>query len=119
MHLQVEFATIQWGEKWHTPGVKEWNHLVEKCDYERKEVNESGYDVAGYFFYNKKDHSKFIFLPISLWSDELEYWTSETGKPLNGSSAAYTFHSSNGKVSCTSTADINNTGFAIRPVFVE
>lgn len=114
-----DIATINWGEKWHTPSVKEWNFLVEKCDYERKEANESGYDVAGYFFYNKKDHSKFIFLPVSLWSDELEYWTSETGEPLNGGSAAYTFHSSNGKVSCTSTADINSRGFAIRPVFVE
>ena len=114
-----DISTITWGEKWHTPSVKEWNLLVEKCDYERKEANESGYDVAGYFFYNKKDHSKFIFLPVSLWSDELEYWTSETGEPLNGSSAAYTFHSSNGKVSCTSTADINSRGFAVRPVFVE
>ena len=114
-----DISTITWGEKWHTPSVKEWNLLVEKCDYERKEANESGYDAAGYFFYNKKDHSKFIFLPVSLWSDELEYWTSETGEPLNGSSAAYTFHSSNGKVSCTSTANINSRGFAVRPVFVE
>ena len=114
-----DIVTITWGEKWHIPSVKEWNLLAEKCDYERKEANESGYDVAGYFFYNKKDHSKFIFLPVSLWSDELEYWTSETGEPLDGNSAAYTFHSSNGKVNCTSTADINSRGYAIRPVFVE
>ena len=114
-----DIATIQWGEKWHTPSVKEWNLMIEKCDYERKEANESGYDVAGYFFYNKKDQSKFIFLPVSLWSDELEYWTSETGEPLDGNSVAYTLHSSNGKVGCTNTADINSRGFAVRPVFVE
>ena len=98
--------------------MKEWNLLVAKCDYERKEADKSGYDVAGYFFYNKKDRSKFIFLPVSLWSDELEYWTSETSEPLNGKSAAYTF-SSNGKVGCTYSADINSRGFAVRPCFVE
>ena len=110
-----DIATITWGEKWHIPSVEEWNLLVEKCDYERKEAEESGYGVAGYFFYNKSDRSKYIFLPVSTWSGELEYWTSE----ISGSSNARTFRSNNGYVGCMGTAGIESTGFAVRPVFVE
>ena len=112
-----DIATITWGEKWHVPSREEWNLLVEKCDYERKEADKSGYGVAGYFFYNKKDRSKFIFLPVSTWSGELAYWTSE----ICESTSAHTFRShSNGEVGCLGwIAGIESTGFAIRPVFVE
>ena len=112
-----DIATITWGEKWHVPSREEWNLLVEKCDYERKEASESGYGVAGYFFYNKKDRTKFIFLPVSTWSGELAYWTSE----IYESTSAYTFKStSNGEVGCLGwIAGIESTGFSIRPVFVE
>lgn len=110
-----DVATLTWGEKWHVPSREEWNLLVEKCDYERKEAEDSGYGVAGYFFYNKEDRSKFIFLPVSAWSDELCYWTSE----IYESTSAYTFRSSNGDVGCMGRAGIISTGFAIRPVFVE
>lgn len=110
-----DIATLTWGEKWHVPSREEWALLVESCDYERKEADESGYGVAGYFFYNKVDHSKFIFLPVSTWNDELEYWTSEIIEVTN----AYTFNSYNGNVGCLGTAGIISTGFAIRPVFVE
>ena len=111
-----DIVTITWGEKWHTPTQEEWSLLVAKCDHERKEAYESGYGVAGYFFYNKKDHNKFIFLPISNWSNELQYWTSDAIDAGN----AYTFTSENGKVGCIGWyAGFNSTGFAIRPVFVE
>ena len=112
-----DIATITWGEKWHTPSPEEWNLLVAKCDYERKEADESGFGVAGYFFYNKKDRSKFIFLPISTWSGELAYWSSE----ICESTSAHTFRShSNGEVGCLGwIAGIESTGFAVRPVFVE
>ena len=114
-----DIATIKWGEKWHIPSPEEWKLLVEKCDYERKEADKSGYDVAGYFFYNKKDHSKYIFLPVSLWSDELEYWTSVISEPDEGICVAHTFNSFKGNVGCLNRASINSRGFAIRPVFVE
>ena len=90
------------------------------CDYERKEADQSGYGVAGYFFYNKSDRSKFIFLPVSTWSNELAYWTSEICEVFDGSGLAYTFSSVNGKAGCLGfRAGIESTGFAIRPVFVE
>ena len=114
-----DIATITWGEKWHTPSRKEWNLLLEKCDYERKGANESGYGVAGYFFYNKSDHDKFIFLPVSTWSNELEYWSSEISEPEDNTCVAYIFESSGQMVSCKNTADIESTQFAVRPVFVE
>ena len=114
-----DIATIKWSEKWHTPSVEEWNMLVQKCDYERKEADKSGYGVAGYFFYNKKDRSKFIFLPVSLWSDELEYWTSEISEPVDGISSAHTFNSSKGNVGCINVAPLSSRGYAVRPVFVE
>ena len=114
-----DIATITWGEKWHTPSVEEWSLLVEKCDYERKEANESGYGVAGYFFYNKKDRSKFIFLPVAPWNDELEYWTSEISDSYNGFASARTFNGYNGEIGCLGTAGVQETGFAVRPVFVE
>lgn len=114
-----DIATIKWGEKWHTPSPEEWKLLVEKCDYERKEADKSGYDVAGYFFYNKKDHSKYIFLPVSLWSDELEYWTSVISEPDEGICAAHTFNSSKGNVGCIDVAPLSSRGYAVRPVFVE
>lgn len=113
-----DIATITWGEKWHIPSVEEWNLLIEKCDYERKEADESGYGVAGYFFYNKSDHSKFIFLPVSTWDGELEYWTSEISEPYYGMISAYIFSSYEGRT-YIATAGIENTGFAVRPVFVE
>ena len=120
-----DIATITWGEKWHTPSVDEWNLLVEKCDYERKEAAESGYGVAGYFFYNKSDHSKVIFLPVSPSQNELMYWTSE--------SANYEYHGTtycfarclrsyldyNKMVACEAAAGLNYTECAVRPVFVE
>jgi hypothetical protein len=65
--------------------------------------------------YNKSDHNKFIFLPVSTWSGELEYWTSE----IFESSSAYTFNSYNGGIGCLGTAGIESSGFAIRPVFIE
>ena len=115
-----DIATITWGEKWHTPSRKEWTLLVEMCDYERKEANETGYGVAGYYFYNKKDHNKCIFLPVSTWNDELAYWTSDIYDVFEGSGRAYTFSSDNGKAGCLGfRAGIESTGFAIRPVFVE
>lgn len=114
-----DIATITWGEKWHTPSREEWNMLVKKCDYERKEADKSGYGVAGYFFYNKKDHNKSIFLPVSLWSDELEYWTSEISEPADGISSAHAFSSSKGSVGCTKVAPLSSRGYAVRPVFVE
>ena len=114
-----DIATIKWGKKWHTPSPEEWNMLVKKCDYERKEADKSGYGVAGYFFYNKKDHSKSIFLPVSLWSDELEYWTSEISEPADGISSAHTFSSSKGSVGCINVAPLSSRGYAVRPVFVE
>ena len=110
-----DIATLTWGEKWHIPSREEWNLLIENCDYERKEADESGYGVAGYFFYNKSDRSKFIFLPVALWADELEYWTSENCSV----DKAWTFCSQNGKLSTDWTAGIVSTGFAVRPVFVE
>ena len=114
-----DIATIKWGEKWHTPSPEEWKLLVEKCDYERKEADKSGYDVAGYFFYNKKDHSKYIFLPVSLWSDELEYWTSVISEPEEGICVAHTFNSYKGNVGCIDVAPLSSRGYAVRPVFVE
>ena len=114
-----DIATITWGEKWHIPSVEEWILLIEKCDYERKEADKSGYGVAGYFFYNKSDRNKFIFLPVSTWSGELEYWTSEISEPYNGFVCAHTFSSYEGFVGCNGVAGIENTIFAVRPVFVE
>lgn len=114
-----DIATITWGEKWHTPSREEWNLLAEKCNYERKEANESGYGVAGYFFYNKSDRNKFIFLPVSTLSNELGYWSTEISEPEDYICVAYVFESFGQKVSCKKTADIESTGFAIRPVFVE
>lgn len=110
-----DVATLTWGEKWHVPSREEWTLLVESCDYERKEAEDSGYGVAGYFFYNKEDRSKFIFLPVSTWSDELQYWTSEIYESIS----AHTLVSNNSGVGCMGIAGIVSTGFAIRPVFVE
>lgn len=115
LDAEHDIATLTWGEKWHIPSREEWTLLAENCDYERKEANESGYGVAGYFFYNKKDRSKFIFLPISTWSGELAYWTSE----ICESTTAHTFRSYEGSVGCMGYAGIVSTGFAVRPVFVE
>lgn len=115
LDAEHDIATITWGEKWHIPSMEEWKLLVEKCDYERKEADESGYGVAGYFFYNKSDRSKFIFLPVSTWSNELAYWTSE----IYESTSAHTFRSYEGSISFDWIAGITSTGFAVRPVFVE
>ena len=117
-----DIATITWGEKWHTPSIDEWTQLAEQCDYERKEADESGYGVAGYFFYNKADHSKFIFLPVSPSQNELMYWTSEIADPYNGKCVARCFRSYldyNKMVACGATMGLENTGNAVRPVFVE
>lgn len=117
-----DIATITWGEKWHTPSIDEWTQLAEQCDYERKEADESGYGVAGYFFYNKADHSKFIFLPVSPSQNELMYWTSEIADPYNGNCVARCFRSYldyNKMVACGATMGLTATGNAVRPVFVE
>lgn len=115
LDVSRDIATLTWGDKWHIPSRKEWNILLEYCDYERKEAYESGYGVAGYFFYNKSDRSKFIFLPVATWSNELAYWTSEFYDPEN----AYVLNCKNGIISSEYYAGFNSTGFAIRPVFVE
>ena len=111
-----DIATIKWGGDWHIPSIEEWNLLAEKCDYERKETDESGYGVAGYFFYSKTDRSKFIFLPVAPWDGELEYWTSEISDPFNGFCSARIFNTYNGEPGCFGSAGIENTGFAVRPV---
>ena len=112
-----DIATIKWGEKWHTPTVDEWTMLVLQCDFERKEADASGYGVAGYFFYNRSDRSKHIFLPIAPWANELKYWTSQTGL-YDGVDVAYQFTSRSGEL-VFSIAGIESTGFAVRPVFIE
>jgi hypothetical protein len=118
-----DIATITWGEKWHTPSIDEWTQLAEQCDYERKEADESGYGVAGYFFYNKADHSKFIFLPVSS-NNELRYWTSQIKPYIDSATGkeytmAQIFNSYNGNAMCGTTADLSSSNVAVRPVFVE
>ena len=113
-----DIHSITLGEKWHTPSIEEWELLVENCYYERKEANESGYGVAGYFFYNKSDFRKYIFLPVSS-NNELRYWTSQIAKPYNGHCVARIFNSYNGIAMCGTTADLNSSNVAVRPVFVE
>lgn len=110
-----DVATQTWGEKWHVPSPEEWGLLVEKCDYERKEAWESGYGVAGYFFYNKSDHLKYIFLPVEPMTNELMYWSSL----MTGNDDAYVFTTEGGYVSYASYADVKRAEFAIRPVFAE
>ena len=111
-----DVATQTWGEKWHVPSPEEWRLLVENCDYERKEANDSGYGVAGYFFYNKSDRNKYIFLPVEPKSNALMYWSSLK----NGTDDAYVFTTEYGYLSYSYYADVSNrTEFAIRPVFVE
>lgn len=120
-----DIATITWGEKWHTPSIEEWDFLIEKCDYERKEATESGYGVAGYFFYNRSDHSKFIFLPVSPSQNELMYWTSEisnyenNGTTYCNAKTVRSYFDYDKMVTCGSSADLSATGFAVRPIFVE
>ena len=109
-----DIATLTWGEKWHIPSRKEWGLLIEKCDYEIKSANASGYGVAGYFFYNRSDHSKFIFLPISERYG-FRYWTSD----LYSGAYAFIFSRLSGRFCHVNNANINNTDIAIRPVFVE
>jgi hypothetical protein len=101
-----DIATITWGEKWHVPSPEEWNLLIEKCDYERKEANESGYGVAGFFFYNKSDHSQSIFLPVSTWSGELAYWSSEL---CGNSYSAYVFCSYGEYIDCNGMAGLDSS----------
>ena len=118
-----DIATITWGEEWHTPSIDEWTQLAEQCDYERKEADESGYGVAGYFFYNKADHSKFIFLPVSS-NNELRYWTSQIKPYIDSATGkeytmAQIFNSYNGDAMCGTTADLSSSNVAVRPVFVE
>ena len=114
-----DIATIAWGEKWYTPSHEEWIILANNCDCERKEADASGYGVAGYFFYNRSDRSKYIFLPVSWWSGELEYWTSEiNGVYEDVTNIALTL-CSNPDGLCWGTAGLESTGFAVRPVCVE
>lgn len=110
-----DVATQTWGEKWHVPSPEEWRLLVENCDYERKEAYESEYGVAGYFFYNKSDRKKYIFLPVEPLTNELRYWSSL----MSGSSDAYVLISQRGHVNYSSYASVARTEYAIRPVFVE
>lgn len=111
-----DIATIKWGGDWHIPSPEEWNLLVEQCDYERKEADESGYEVAGYFFYNKSNRNNFIFLPVASWRNGLAYWSSEIMAPYNGNCTARTFNSlDNGEVRFGG-AWIDSGGFAVRPV---
>lgn len=112
-----DIATIKWGGDWHIPSPEEWNLLVEQCDYERKEADESGYGVAGYFFSNKSNRNNFIFLPVSSWANYLTYWTSVIYGDDNGCCVARYFRSTDdGKAGCFGTAGIESTGFAVRPV---
>ncbi len=113
-----DIATITLGEKWHIPSIEEWELLVENCYYERKEADESGYGVAGYFFYNKSDFRKYIFLPVSS-NNELRYWTSQIAKPYNGICVARIFNSYGGRAMCGTTAGLDDPSVAVRPVFVE
>lgn len=119
-----DIATITLGEKWHIPSIEEWELLVENCYYERKEADESGYGVAGYFFYNKSNFRKYIFLPVSA-NNELRYWTSEIAKPYVDKQTnkkycvARIFNSYNGRAMCGTTVGLDSGGVAIRPVFVE
>ena len=114
-----DIATITWGEKWHTPSLEEWAILANNCDWERKEANDSGYGVAGYFFYNRSDSSKYIFLPVAYWADDLRYWSSDiAGVYDNRINVAITLTSYQGRL-YDGSAGISSTGFAVRPVFVE
>lgn len=111
-----DIATIKWGGDWHIPSPEEWNLLVEQCAHERKEADESGYGVTGYFFYNKSNRNNFIFLPVSSELNGLAYWSSEIVKGINSTCSALFLSSSNNGEPGFGTAGINSSIFAVRPV---
>ena len=109
-------AHVKWGGDWIMPNYLESNEFLQnQCDKEWVTIN----GTQGWKCYNKKDHSKWIFLPAGgrkvgtevLDSDQGFYWTSYS------SGGTYFSHLVN-RYSPTSFGDtrLRTTGLSIRPV---
>lgn len=86
----LDIAHVMFGTGWHIPTAEQWNELMTGTDQERV-LNYGPNSLAGYKFKNKKDASKYIFIPYCgmvegwkadgtpsiLTTNEAFYWTSE------------------------------------------
>ncbi len=59
-------AAANWGSEWRMPTLAELKELVSNCDAEITSIN----GVGGYKYKNKRDNTKYIFLPYN------DYWSS-------------------------------------------
>lgn len=122
--LGKDAAAQNWGGKWRTPTINEWNELINKCEWTEATVDGvTGYNVAG--------NGNTIFIPMSgmMSGNELhfentqgEYWTSECkmsdenhfldayGTTITNVSIPFQFVSGNND---------RYAGFTIRPIYDE
>ena len=63
---ETDAATVIMGSEWHLPTSAQIEELVENTDQEEVTVN----GINGRKFINKKDSSKYIFIPASGYYDE-------------------------------------------------
>ena len=83
LELQDDAASVNWGGNWRMPSVEQIEELLDNTD-NTWVSNFEGTGVSGMKFTNKKDSSKFIFLPATgyFYNDELDdagsygiYWS--------------------------------------------
>lgn len=60
LQSEDDAATVNWGEKWKTPNLEQWQELVDFTTHKRKTRN----GVSGYEFVSGGDT---LFLPMSGW----------------------------------------------------
>lgn len=96
-------ATVNWGEDWRMPLLKEWVELEEKCEWTWQEADEANGVSAGYVV-SSKANSNSIFLPAAgrrTDSDRLldgnsygTYWAADLYPGYDESGAVCSFNSS-------------------------
>lgn len=111
-------AAVLWGNGWKMPDYDAINgFLQDQCDKEWVTIN----GTQGWRCYNKKDHTKWIFLPAggfkttSVYStDQGFYWTITQGN--NTSTTALSEHCQIGHVNSLGLYHTIYDGLSIRPV---
>lgn len=118
-NTEYDIATFHLGKKWRMPNKKQWEELIEKCQWIiGKRNNLNGYRIIG-------PNGNEIFLPVTgirfgnriQYTEHGYYWTSELSKDDSGCAYAYGFNleSKNEDVS----SNYVYSGRAVRPICVK
>ena len=109
-------AAASWGGTWTLPTEAQWQKLIDECYWEwteKMEMDKKYNGKSGYIVSDKKDSSKFIFLPAAAYSGGVVYHQGRYGFYWSADSGSFLYFSGGTRYTKNNIPII---GMVVRPV---